>query len=112
VSKMALRRDGYWTVLEVDGDVIRSRSMQPNRTAILKQNEELRKSPGAIRTMDWGKLELDIPITDWIALGKMYPGLTDPAHPDHKAQMALFLKSPASDIYRVQERKRGVNAQL
>jgi hypothetical protein len=93
----------------MDGTVARSRSYQPNRAAILKQNRELRKSPDAVRTTSFGKLELDIPITDWKVLGKFFPGLDDPSHPDHKWQMRRFLKSPASDPYRIVERKKGVN---
>lgn len=109
MSKFIKSRSGYYTVFETDGTVLRSKSFQPDRDAILKRNQELQRTPGAVKSMDWGKLEFDIPITDWMALGKRFPGLTDPAHPDHKAQMALFMKSPEADKYRVIERRRGVN---
>ena len=33
-------------------------------------------------------------------------GIANPAHPDHKWQLRRFMKSPASDPYRLQERKR------
>ena len=109
MTRMVLPRDGYFTEVEIDNGVIKSRSAQANRHAILKKNHELRKNDGAIKTTTFGKLELDIPITDWKVLGKLFPGLDQPGHPDHKWQMRRFLKSPASDPYRMIARKKGVN---
>ena len=108
-KKYTLQRPGYQTHVEIENGIAKSHSTQHDRSAILERNAELRKNDGAVRTWDFGKLELDIPITDFKVLAKLYPGLDDPRHPDHKYQMRKFLKSPASAPYRVIEQKRGVN---
>ena len=76
---------------------------------IMDRNRELRKAEGAVKTTTFGKLELDIPLAHMPMLNKFFPGIADPAHPDHKWQLRKFMASPASDPYRLQERKRGVN---
>lgn len=72
----------------------------------MERNNELRKNPGAVKTTSFGKLELDIPISHMPMLDKFYPGIADPAHPDHKWQLRAFMGSPASAPYRLQDRKR------
>jgi len=109
VKKYTLDHGTHQTHIELDKGVATSYSTQRDRTAILARNQELRKNQGAVRTQSFGKLELDIPVTDFKVIAKFYPGIDNPAHPDHKWQMRRFLKSPASDPYRVNERKRGVN---
>lgn len=74
----------------------------------LKRNKLLRENNG-IRTTSFGKLELDIPLAHMPMLNKFYPGLADPAHPDHKWQLRRFMASPVSAPYRLQEQKKGVN---
>jgi hypothetical protein len=76
---------------------------------VMARNRELQRNQGAIRTTSFGKLELDIPLTHLKMLDQFFPGIADPAHPDHKWQLRKFMKSPVSDPYRLQERKRGVN---
>ena len=76
---------------------------------IMKRNAELRRNPGAVKTTTFGKLELDIPLDHMPVIDRFFPGIANPSHPDHRYQMRRFLKSHASDPYRVQERKKGVN---
>jgi hypothetical protein len=104
--KFELPRAGYKTVVEVEDGIAKSHTVQPNRNAILDRNNELRKNPGVVRPWEFGKLALDIPHADFKMLGKFFPGLDNPGHPDHKYQMQKFMKSPAADPYRVEERKR------
>lgn len=77
--------------------------------AVLERNKQLRANQGAVKTTSFGKLELDIPLRDMAVIDKFYPGIADPAHPDHRYQLRRFMASPASDPYRLQERKKGVN---
>lgn len=107
MKKFSVDRGTHQTHFEVDGGIVKSHSTQADRNARLDRNNELRKNPGAVRQTGFGKLALDIPITDFKVIAKFYPGIDDPKHPDHKYQMRRFLKSPAADPYRVEERKRG-----
>jgi len=93
----------------IDGEKVHRRLIDPNRNKIMDRNQELRKSAGAVKTTSFGKLELDIPLADMPMLESFYPGISNPSHPDHRWQLRRFMKSPASDPYRLQERKKGVN---
>jgi hypothetical protein len=106
MRKFSVDRGTHQTHFEIDRGVIKSHSTQADRNARLDRNNELRKNPGAVRDTSFGRLELDIPVTDFKVLAKFYPGIDNPAHPDHKYQLRKFLKSPAADPYRVTERKR------
>ncbi len=108
--KRYLDRGDYGVVVERDGDQIKSHRVQANRNAILNQNAELRKNKGAIRNMDGMRLALDIPIADMPMLNRFFPGIADPGHPDYKDAMRRFLKSPASQPYRVEENTKQKNA--
>lgn len=99
--KYRLQRGGYQTVVEFDGRTLKSHREQANRDAILRQNQELRKSRDAVKTTSFGKLALDIPMADMQVLDRFYPGIANPAHPDHKFQLRRFMQSPASAPYRV-----------
>ena len=107
MKKFSVDRGTHQTHFEIDQGVVKSHSTQADRHARLDRNNELRKNPGAVRQTSFGKLALDIPITDFKVLGKFFPGIDDPTHPDHKYQLRKFLASPAADPYRVEERKRG-----
>lgn len=77
---------------------------QPSRDVILKRNSELRKNPGSIRDLSFGRMAASIPLIDYIALKKKYPIL---GHPDAKVRsdaMIKFLKTPEGSIYTVQEK--------
>ena len=75
-------------------------------SAVLERNKQLQRNPGAVKTTSFGKLELDIPLTHMPVLDRFYPGIADPAHPDHKYQLRRFMASPVSAPYRLQEHKR------
>lgn len=109
--RKVLDRGEYQVVVEREGDTLKSHRVQSNADAILSQNAELRKSRGAIRNMDGMRLALDIPVSHMPVLNRFFPGISDPGHPDYKWQMKRFLKSPASDPYRVEEfRRKQANA--
>jgi len=93
----------------IEGGKAHARTINQHTNAVMKRNQELRRNTGAVKTTSFGKLELDIPIQDLRMLDKFYPGIAQPGHPDHKWQLRRFMKSPASDPYRIIERKRGVN---
>lgn len=103
------QRDGYQTKITFEDGKMFGQTIQHDRKQIMERNAELRKNAGAVRTWDFGKLELDIPHADFKILAKFYPGIDTPGHPDHKFQLRRFLMSPVSDPYRVNERKKGVN---
>ena len=107
--KFTLQGAGVIGEYHIDGDKVHRRLISPVRDKILGRNQELRKNDGAVKTTSFGKLELDIPICDIPMINGLYPGAMDPGHPDHKYQLRAFMKSPASEPYRLQERKRGVN---
>jgi hypothetical protein len=93
----------------IDGDKVHRRLISPVADKVMERNKELRRNPGAVRTTSFGKLELDIPLAHMPMLDKYFPGIANPAHPDHKWQLRRFMKSPVSAPYRLQEQKRGVN---
>ncbi len=99
------------TQIIAEDDKLYARHFVDERIAhnVMKRNAELRRTPGAVKTTSFGKLELDIPLAHMPMLDALYPGIADPAHPDHKYQLRKFMGSPASDPYRVQEMKKGVN---
>ncbi|GAF70115.1 unnamed protein product [marine sediment metagenome] len=104
-----LPNEGGFSEFQIEDGKVHRRLHSPLRNKIMKRNAELRRTPGAVRTTSFGKLELDIPVLDLHVLDKHWPGLADPGHPDHKWQLRAFMKSPASAPYRVQEHKKGVN---
>ena len=91
-----------------DGQAHR-RLHQANRAAILDFNREMRKNAGAVKTTSFGKMEFNIPISDFPFLGSVFPGLNDPNSPEHRWAWNCFKRSPLSVPYRLQEQKRGVN---
>ena len=75
---------------------------QPSGDAILEHNNELRKNPGAISDLTFGRHMLSIPLADWEMLKRKYPVL---AHGDVESQrrfMNAFIRSSESIPYRVQ----------
>ncbi len=107
--KRVLRRDGYSTVVELGNDgVLRSHRVQGTRAAILDRNNELRKNRGAVRDLSFGRLALDVPLSDIPVIDRFFPGFASPSHPDHKWQVRRFLQSEASRPYRVEDYRRRV----
>lgn len=93
----------------LEGGKAHSRLHNPHAATVMKINKGLRQTPGAVRSTSFGKLELDIPLDHFKMLDKFFPGLADPAHPDHKFALRAFMRSPVSAPYRLQEQKKGVN---
>ena len=95
----------------IEGDKVHRRIHTDHTIAsrVMARNKELQKNKGAVRTTSFGKLELDIPLTHMPMLNKLYPGMAEPGHPEHKHQLRKFMASSASDPYRIVERQRGVN---
>lgn len=92
-----------------DGKLWRHR-WNPNKAAIFEQNQRVRQGAGT-RMMDWGKQVAEIPETDLPVLRKFFgEALFNPAFDKWSRRVARekFLKSPASDPYRVEERKRRI----
>ena len=102
MKRIVLPRAGYQTEMVIDKGVAHSRRLQTNRSAILDQNRELRKTD-AIKRTDGLRLALDIPLSDMPVLNRFFPGIADPAHPDYRWQMRRFMNHPASAPYRVSD---------
>ena len=98
--------DGVGREYVVEGDTIHHRLTQSNRQAILEKNNEMRKNKDALKTTQWGRLAMDIPVSDLPMLDKFFPGIASAAHPDHQWQMRRLLESPAGIPYRLQDHKR------
>jgi hypothetical protein len=105
-KKFLIEDGGVFNEVHTDGTKIHRRIVDPGRIDVLKRNQEIRKSKGAIRKMDWGRLELDIPFGDWKVLCSMYPALGDSGHPDHKSALRTFMASSVSDPYRLHDRSK------
>lgn len=110
MSKILLPRQGYVTEVHTDGTKLHSRSKQANYSAIMERNAELRKSKDAVKDLGWGRLALDVPVTDMKTINAMFPGAMDTTHPDHKAALRRFIASPAADPYRVSDDRIKRNA--
>jgi hypothetical protein len=102
-------QNGTYAEFMVDNGTIHKRLFDPRRDEVLTQNRELRKGHGA-RRMDWGQQVAEIPIPDLEMLRTFFgPALFNPQYDkwDRKVAREKFLKSPASDPYRLEDRKRG-----
>ena len=92
-----------------DGDTLHHRMHSVGRDKIMHRLAEMRKSPDAVKTTDWGKLECEIPLQDIPMLAKFFPGLdAGVGTGEYKFALNCFLKSPVSAPYRyTAQRKRG-----
>jgi hypothetical protein len=106
MSKFYMEDGGVIGEYITEGTTVHRRLLQPERQAILKRNQELRKDKNAIKTTSFGKLELDIPLSDWSTICKLYPGIGENSHPQHKLMLRKFMASSASDPYRLQDRSK------
>ena len=96
-----IRTTEYW---DNDGRTLLTQTSQPGRDAILNQNAELRKDPGALRKLDTLRLELSIPEIDMPVLKRLYPGLAATDHGIRTQAWNHFINSAAGDLYRVRPR--------
>ena len=89
--------------VELDSNgMARSKLVQPSRNMILDNNAELRKNPGAIRSLSFMGLACTIPLEDWYNLIRKYPDLGSPVAEIQQPAFEKFLRSSESAIYRVQ----------
>ena len=106
---MSLIRDAFNGVLRkrvfMEGRNLVSETTQPSQEAILRDNAEIRKSPGALRKLDAMQWELQIPQLDFDKLIKCNPGLTDPDGPARARAWKAFIASAESIPYRVRDQK-------
>jgi len=75
---------------------------QPTRNIILNRNKELRKNPGAIRDLSFGRQALSIPLADYEILKRKYPVLVNGSNAEKMKFYHKFIKSTESIPYRVQ----------
>ena len=97
-----IRKTEYW---DNDGHTLLTQSYQPGRDAILNQNAELRKDPGALRKLETIRLELTIPEIDMPVLKGLYPGLAATDSNIRNQAWNHFMNSSVADPYRVRPRK-------
>ena len=98
-------RYDYW----IENGVVHRKLSSVNHKARLNRNAEVRKS--GTRKMEWGKMVAEIPIPDLMMLRTFFgEALFNPQHDKISRRIARnkFLNSPASDPYRVEERKRKI----
>ena len=94
---------GNWRI--VDGQLVRTLT-QPREDLILEANQELRKSPDALRPLSFMGWELSIPELNYYALVKKYPELGVPDHDTRFRAWKKFLGTSEADPYRVRDRRR------
>jgi len=75
---------------------------QPERPLILNRNAELRKNPGVINDLSFGRQMLSIPEIDYIALCRKYPVLVNGSNKEIEIFYKKFIKSSESLPFRVQ----------
>lgn len=69
------------------------------RAAILERNQAVRNSPGAIRDLSFGRLEMSIPKLDWYWWQKKYPDLASLDKHTFDAALAKFRGSAEAAPY-------------
>lgn len=77
------------SVLERNGDRMVRALTQPTQDLILNRNAELRKNPGALKDLTFGRQVASIPFLDYLKIKKDYPDLDKM---DGKSRSALLLK--------------------
>ena len=101
------KENGTFAEFTVQDGKVHKRLFQPQRQAQLRQNQEAKRN--GTRMMDWGKQVAEVPIPDLIMLRKFFGEalFSDAADPfDRRVARERFLKSPASDPYRTEYRRR------
>ena len=96
--------DGWliqWKNQPSEGRLYAKRS-QIDRHAILSRNAELRKSPGVLTDMSFGRYMLSIPLEDYQELKAKYPILVHGSNAERTAFYKRFIQTSESEPYRVQ----------
>ena len=83
----------------IDGDRIYSRAMDNGvATAIKQDNQEMKRGNRFLRSLDWGRLGLRIPVAEYEALIKAMPELVKG---DRQSKARAWIKVINSDMARV-----------
>lgn len=90
-------------VFHQDGDKIKPQLVMNTsiRNAILHRNQELKKSPGVIQDLSFGRQQLSIPVGDYWLLRKANPDLFEGDIETRKKALQKFMNSSASAPYRI-----------
>lgn len=75
---------------------------QNDRHVILARNAELRKNPGVLTDLSFGRYALSIPLEDYEVLKQKYPILVNGSNAERAAFYKKWLRSSESIPYRVQ----------
>ena len=75
--------------------------------AVLKENQEVLDRGGA-RSLSFGQMALQIPMSHRVALGRKYPDLDSPDQTIQLKAWQKFIKSAESKPYRVSAPKYGL----
>lgn len=106
-TRWVSEENGTYAEYIAEGTMVHRRLFQPQRQAQLAQLAEVRKT--GVRKMDWGRQIAEIPIPDLVMLRKFFgPALFNERYDkwERKVAREKFLKSPASDPYRTEYRKK------
>ena len=106
-TRWTTEQNGTHAEFIVENGVAHRRLFNPQRKKMLQHNQRVRAS--GTRMMDWGKQVAEVPECDLPMLRHFFgDALFNDQYGkwDRKIAREKFLKSPASDPYRVEERKR------
>ena len=106
-TRWTTEQNGTLAEFVIENGTAHRRLFHPHKDKLLRRNSEVKKS--GTRSMDWGKQVAEIPECDLPMLRHFFgEALFNDKHNkwDRKIAREAFLKSPASDPYRVEERKR------
>lgn len=106
-TRWIAEENGTYAEYVAEGTKVHRRLFQPQRKEQLQNLAEVRKN--GVRKMDWGRQIAEIPIPDLIMLRKFFgDALFNDKHDkfERKRAREAFLKSPASDPYRTEYRRK------
>lgn len=67
---------------------------QPSRKLILERNAELRKTPGTLKDLSFGRQLASIPLLDYYELQRKFPRLRTDDVKDRSEEMMRILRMP------------------
>lgn len=67
---------------------------QPSRKLILERNAELRKTPGTLKDLSFGRQLASIPVLDYYALRQKFPKLRSSDAKERSEEMMRVLRMP------------------
>lgn len=78
------------------------------RSDILRGNQLAREQRIATRHAPFAEHTLRVPVKDWHALTRLFPGLASRNHDEFQAALDALHRSPFADPYRVRSRRAQV----